>query len=193
MLALVAIVTLALTPSAGGQQPTPDTTPHASRRDDRVSQATAREPEAGRHVLEFEIRQFRDDGLRCQTRCQQVEDVRDPDAKATNAGTAAALSRINGDAIGKRGHGVHSDYHWTGGTNAVGCLTRRWLLKGYESSRWTAVSSRANVAHTSPSVIRTSLGQCAPMRMRAQAPAITSSQATSETARPASRWRVRHA
>lgn len=29
MLTFVAIVTLALTPSAGGQQPTPDTTPHA--------------------------------------------------------------------------------------------------------------------------------------------------------------------
>ena len=49
-----------------------------SGRNDRMCQATAREPKAGRDVLELEIGQLLDDPLRRQARCQQVENIRKP-------------------------------------------------------------------------------------------------------------------
>src|SRR4051812_46393655 len=88
-----------------------------SRRDDRMGQTPAGEPEAGRHVLELQIGQFLDDRFRRQARRQQVEDIRHPDAEAPNARTSAALGRINGDAIGEGGHAVSNQ-------NIIGGLWR---------------------------------------------------------------------
>ena len=55
------------------------------------------------------------------------------------------------------------------------------------------MSISENVAQTRPNVMRMSLGQCAPMRMRAQPPSSIATQAAMDTAKPALRCRVRHA
>ncbi len=61
------------------------------------------------------------------------------------------------------------------------------------SRRPTTMSISVKVAHTSPNVIRMSLGQWAPMRIRAQPPSTSVIQAAMESAMPALRCRVRHA
>ncbi len=64
---------------------------------------------------------------------------------------------------------------------------------GAASRRSTASSITAKVAHTSPNVMSRSLGQCAPIRMRAHPPSRMATHATMEMARPALRCRERHA
>jgi hypothetical protein len=72
-------------------------------------------PQTGGDVLDFQVRQLFEPLLRRQARCEQVQQVRHPDAQLAQSGTASTLVRVPGDPIGKGGqrpllgHRIHRD------------------------------------------------------------------------------------
>ena len=79
-------------PGAGGCRA------RGSRRDDGGVDTSAREAQAGRDVLVFEVGQLFENLLRRQASRQQVEHIGDADAQPPHARSSTALSRIDGDA-----------------------------------------------------------------------------------------------
>jgi len=64
-----------------------------------VIEVAGREPQAGLQVLGFKIRHFVQDLRRCQSGREQIEDIADANAHATDAWAAAALLWVDGDSI----------------------------------------------------------------------------------------------
>jgi hypothetical protein len=64
-----------------------------------VRDFAAGKSQAGLNIVEFQVGQFFNDLRRRQTIGQQIEYITDPNPHAANARTAAALGRVDGDAI----------------------------------------------------------------------------------------------
>lgn len=63
--------------------------------------------QGGLNVLLFQVGQFFEDLVFILAGGEQIEDIGNPDAHATDTGPAAALAGVEGDAIGERG--LHED------------------------------------------------------------------------------------
>jgi hypothetical protein len=69
-----------------------------------VVETTARVAKARLNIIQNEVGELLDHLLRRKTRRKQIEDVNDANPHPTDAGTAAALARIDGDSVRDLGH-----------------------------------------------------------------------------------------
>jgi hypothetical protein len=69
-----------------------------------VVETTARVAKARLNIIQNEVGEFLDHLLRCKTGRKQIEDVDDANPHPTDAGTATALARIDGDSVRDLSH-----------------------------------------------------------------------------------------
>ena len=84
-------------------------------------EASAREVQARRDVIRFQVRKLVEHLRARQPRGQEVENVGDTNAEAAHARASSTLRRVYGDAIGDEGHGVVQN---TPGADGDGCAPR---------------------------------------------------------------------
>src|SRR3954468_8784302 len=73
--------------------------PRESPHEHRMIEITRGVTKARLQILGLEIRHFRQELLGCQTGSEQIEDITDANAHPAHARPAAALLRIDGDAL----------------------------------------------------------------------------------------------